>query len=124
MAKLFKALKRGWPICRMERRHPTFRTVVRRCVFAGTQYSVWHAAHILETSATVFKLPRKDLSTGPGPSQNLAFNFLSKVFFLFFQVVALKRERERAGERKKERARDGERAREGESKRTHAPGPK
>lgn len=69
-------------------------------MFAGHVVQCLPTARILEPSATVLQLPRKEGSAGPGPSQNLTFNFLAKVFFLLFQVMALKkREREEGNPR-------------------------
>lgn len=55
------------------------------CLVVGTYSRTW---------ATVSKPPRKGLRAGPGPSQDLVFNFLSMICFLLFEVTAFRKERE------------------------------
>lgn len=76
---------------------PTVRTVVRNCMLAGHFAACLVVGTYSRTLATISKQPRKELSAGPGPSQDLVFNFLSMICFLLFEVMAFRKERE--GER-------------------------
>lgn len=79
---------------------PTVRTVVRRRMLAGHFAACLVVGTYSRTLATISKQPRKELSAGPGPSQDLVFNFLSMICFLLFEVMAFRKERE--GERPRE----------------------